>query len=444
LLRASHPDDDARAIIAARKHFPVFKQAQELILASALEISTELQSVDSRSAPSENLSYQQAVFTELQNTLLWSLIGDDSAATNLCASIETDFGNLHNRNIASVVKVSREMNRDEASFALIADLASGIAIADILRWDLRPDLKRLAFDIIEVKEGTVNGAILDLEEIFHERPGEFQDAMQQFADRYGEKGRKQLERYLRQGERADRFMELVNRGTVHDPVFEAQRFIVLVPQEESYAEVLNAILADFYAYQRQFAFFQIDHLYFGFFSVDPDRPASRMDFQHNIYHEVLQHPWAECCYKGEYDKVSFDREFGTYVHFTFLDFRENVFLQYLRPLPLTGLGARYVTDILLNRLKVFVYLRDDQILRAFREAAIDVRLTKQAGGARPDRSLYRIDGKYIEVHLHDAHNTRMLLGAKAILRTVLSLQTLRSFIEHVKCSDVGGRMGDLP
>ena len=114
--------------------------------------------------------------------------------------------------------VARDMNRDENTFALIADLASGAAVADILRWQLRVDHKRPTFDLIEVKEGAANDAIFRLEEILHETPAEFGAAIQSFADRYDEKGRKQLQRYLRQGERADRFLDLVNHGTAHDPV----------------------------------------------------------------------------------------------------------------------------------------------------------------------------------------------------------------------------------
>jgi hypothetical protein len=40
-----------------------------------------------------------------------------------------------------------------------ADLASGVAVADILRWELRTDRKRPMFDLIEVKEGPANDAI---------------------------------------------------------------------------------------------------------------------------------------------------------------------------------------------------------------------------------------------------------------------------------------------
>ena len=75
LLRASNPEKDAQAVPLARGHFPVFKEAQEEILAGVLEIADELRSAVLGSAEEATLRYQQAVFTELQNTLLWGLVG---------------------------------------------------------------------------------------------------------------------------------------------------------------------------------------------------------------------------------------------------------------------------------------------------------------------------------------------------------------------------------
>ena len=113
-----------------------------------------------------------------------------------------------------------------------------------------------------------------------------------------------------------------------------------------------------------FAFFPIDHLFFGFFVVAPDQPASRLDFQHSVYHDALGQSWEACCYKGEYEKTSFDAEFGTYVRLSFLDFRENVFLTYLRPLPPSrAFQTRYIIDFA-GRLNLFVFVRDHQISRA--------------------------------------------------------------------------------
>ncbi|MEA2464240.1 MAG: hypothetical protein QOJ98_1987, partial [Acidobacteriota bacterium] len=141
--------------------------------------------------------------------------------------------------------------------------------------------------LLEIKEGSVNQAIMDIHDLFEKRDPEFEATLQAFGERYGKNGIKQLERFARQLKRANTYHQLVTTGTAKDFDSDAQRFIQIVPPEQSYAPILNSILADFYEHDRGYAFFQVDHLYFGFFKSD--RGAThrwRFDFQHSIYHNI--------------------------------------------------------------------------------------------------------------------------------------------------------------
>ena len=428
----THPNDAAQL---ASNNFGVFKIAQQTILDLRLALEAEHRAARTPASPDPSpFSYRLDVLADLQNAMLWSLLGDDSATTNLSASLEVDFGYLSDRNITSVAAVADRMNEEPATFAFIADLATGVAIADIVVFTVTEE-PRLSVTLLEVKEGEANQAILNIHELFERNDAEFQNALRTFAERYGKHGMKQLERFARQLERAKTYRQLITTGTAKDFVSDDRRFIQIVPPEESYAPVLNAILDDFYAHNRDYAFFPVDHLYFGFFKNDGGAPNRwRLDFQHSIHHDICGKPWETCCYGDSASKIPFEEEFRAYSTIAFADLRGTFQATFLRPLLLTGLDPKYVSELYEEALYIWMYPLDQVILAGLREAGLDVRLTRRGLGSRHERSMYRIDGKFVDVHLNDDHDAVVRLGAKPVLRTILSLQTLGSFVAQAKAS----------
>lgn len=436
LLRIPRKGYPQKAAKIALDSFAALKQAQERILTIRLDIEEEHRAARTRKNPEPApFTYRLDVLADLQNTMLWALIGDDSAVTNLSASLDVDFGYLHDRNIESVAAAARQMNEDPRSLALIADLSTGVAIGDILHITVT-DEPRFSLGLLEIKEGSANRAILDLHDLFEKESAEFDAAVRDFSERYGDHGMKQLERFARQLDRADTYHKLIRTGNARDFVKkDQQRYIHLVPPEESYAPVLNEILDDFYEHNRGYAFFPIDHLYFGFFHADGSGPMRwRLDFQHHIYHGLKGVPWNTCCFGDAPDKTEFENELRAYSKIDFEDLRFTLRKPFLRPLPLVGLRPKYVADIYAERLYVWVYVFDEAIPEVLRNAGFDVRMTRRGYGSEHDRSMFRINGEYIDVHSGDKHGSVIRLGARPVMRTVFSLQTLASMVAQLQAS----------
>ncbi len=433
LLRTPGDTHPQRAADIALDSFATFKSVQERILRMRLSIEEEHRAARTRKQPNPApFAYRLDVLTDLQNTMLWSLIGDDSAVTNLSASLDVDFGYLSDRNIESVAAAALEINDDPRSFALIADLATGVAIGDILHFSVTEE-PRLSLALLEIKEGSANQAILNLHDLFEKDSAEFEAAVRTFAQRYGTPGMKQLERFVRQLDRADTYHKLIRTGTARDFVGEEQRYIHLVPPEESYAPIVNEILDDFYAHSRGYAFFPIDHLYFGFFQADGSGPTRwRLDFQHHIYHDIRGIPWNTCCFGDSENKVAFDTEFRAYSQIQFDDLRFTLRKPFLRPLPLVGLRAKYLADIYAERLYLWIYTFDAAIPEVLRREGFDVRMTRRGYGSQHDRSMFKVNDEYIDIHSGDEHGTVIRLGARPVMRTIFSLQTLASLVAQLR------------
>jgi hypothetical protein len=436
LLRAPREGNPQKAARIALENFAALKQAQERILTLRLDIEEEHRAARTRKNPEPApFAYRLDVLADLQNTMLWALIGDDSAVTNLSASLDVDFGYLRDRNIESVATAAREINEDPRSFALIADLSTGVAIGDILHFAVTEE-PRLSLGLLEIKEGSANRAILDLHDLFDKDSAEFENAVRAFSQRYGEHGMKQLKRFVRQLERADTYHKLIRTGSAPDFLKkDQQRYVHIVPPEESYAPILNEILDDFYEHNRGYAFFPVDHLYFGFFQVDGSGPMRwRLDFQHHIYHDLNGVPWETCCFGDAENKTVFESEFSAYAKIEFEDLRFTLRKPFLRPLPLVGLKPKYVADIYTERLYVWVYVFDEAIPEVLRNAGFDVRMTRRGHASEHDRSMFRIKGEYIDIHSGDKHGTVIRLGARPVMRTVFSLQTLASMVAQLQAS----------
>jgi hypothetical protein len=436
LLRAPREGHPQKAAKIALDVLGVLKQAQERILALRLDIEEEHRAARTRKNPEPApFAYRLDILADLQNTMLWALMGDDSAVTNLSASMDGDFGYLRDRNIESVAAAARQLNDDPRSLALIADLSTGIAIGDVLHFTVTEE-PRLSLGLLEIKEGRANRAILELHDLFGANPAEFDAALRDFAERYGDHGTKQLERFARQLDRADTYHKLIGSGNADDFVNKDQRrSIHLVPPEDSYAPILNAILDDIYEQDRGYAFFPIDHLYFGFFQADGSGPIRwRFDFQHRIYHDVKGISWETCCFGDAPDKAAFENEFRAYSKIDFEDLRAALRKPFLRPLPLVGLRPKYVADIYAERLYVWMYVFDEAIPEVLRNAGFDVRMTRRGYGSEHDRSMFRIKGEYIDVYCDDRHGSVMRLGARPVMRTVFSLQTLASMVVQLQAS----------
>ncbi|MEA2464241.1 MAG: hypothetical protein QOJ98_1988 [Acidobacteriota bacterium] len=121
LLRTSGSTNPQDAAQVASDNFASFKAAQKTILSLRLSIEAEHRAARSRTNPDPSPhTYRLDILADLQNTMLWALLGDDSAAVNLSANLDVGFGYLSDRNISSVAQAAHVINDDPESFALIA------------------------------------------------------------------------------------------------------------------------------------------------------------------------------------------------------------------------------------------------------------------------------------------------------------------------------------
>lgn len=199
-----------------------FKIAQELIIKEILEYQKLLREETSNlkevrrqrdKAKEKKLLGQISIiehrikaFSHIADGIAWQLInGEIHIARRLYTKETSKY--LDSSNIEHAIRVANEINTKGEDFALLSDITNFVQIGDLL---IRHDLK---VGIMELKEGKVNDLIADFFDKLEKKDAD----MAEFMHTLDKKTLEQMQRVLKQKEKAARAIDLINNDEGPDP-----------------------------------------------------------------------------------------------------------------------------------------------------------------------------------------------------------------------------------
>ena len=199
-LKACESNQD----VLVRECHIVFKRALDILTQTMIELESEIDrlSEDGESTASRNHRYWLRMFQSSFESFLWLRF---VRADIIEIYKGPNHVRLHPQNVASALKATNQENQDPYVFAIPLDFTRFSCVGDLLV--LRRHPGRNQADFIELKEGPVNEAMFEaIESKSFERIFEL-------LDKYGEKGVKQVERFVRQVEVTSERSKLVGAPT---------------------------------------------------------------------------------------------------------------------------------------------------------------------------------------------------------------------------------------
>ncbi|GEM_PF-6751950 len=424
--------------------FEGFKKAQDIILESTLFLEKEIKDFEKKGNLDYNdsfqkLHYQKLVFQELADAILWSVVSEETAITNLSVK-NANSGFLVDRNIQSVKLFIKQYNKELYQFALISDLTSIVGVGDVIQvWVDKKGV--MQWGLGEVKTGEVSKTITDLYE--DDERGELteehlKERLKKYYLKYGQKWMKQFERFSRQMVRSAQYKELLKEGEGIDLYFNKPKKIhELSSPDQYYTSQINSILDEFYKKENFIELFKFDNLVFGFIRQADDgrgEMTKRLNFKHYLYHDFITGRWDNCCYLGEPMKQEeFEKEFTTYQKLSIHELREKVKVHFIRPIFLSGLKIQYLRDFIFRKLSIFIYFDSDEFIKNLEKRGMKVILTKKGGGDATDRDFFKIGDKFIRIEKPgDPHGWQITLGARPILKSIFGFKTIGSVLDQIE------------
>lgn len=277
-LRLPAGDDprfaSADAIASNRDDFVVevhttWKRIQVEAIANIMGIETRLARADV--VPIANgvepwLRYSCRLWRRVMDAVVWAMVGKPHVIRRLCANRPRP--TLHESNPQTVGDILDQINDEPRSIAIWADATTCVDVADIIARRNSPEL-----EFIELKQGKVNKAIIDLHEALSARRKVNDDegatrTMDAFVATYGAKGFKQAMRFTKQLMRDYNLVDLVNNEIGIDPdVAMKVQTVEADFRTETYDFELTACLRE--ADAKGAAFSCIDSCLWVFVALDP-------------------------------------------------------------------------------------------------------------------------------------------------------------------------------
>jgi hypothetical protein len=268
------------AIAANRDDFVVevhttWKRIQVEAITNIMGIETRLARADVlpiKKGVEPWLRYSCRLWRRVMDAVVWAMVGKPHMIRRLCANRPRP--TLHESNPQAVGAILDQINDEPKSIAIWSDATTCVDVADIIARRDSPEL-----EFIELKQGKVNKAIIDLHETLIVRRKAGDDAgatkaLDEFFATYGAKGFKQAMRFTKQLMRDYRLMDVVNKETGTDPdVGMNVETVETSFGSETYDFELTACLRE--ADAKGSAFRCIDGCLWVF--VAPDPPLTRRD-----------------------------------------------------------------------------------------------------------------------------------------------------------------------
>ena len=230
---AEHRSDFVRAAHATWKRWHV-EAVHQILVFDAFAKAEQARPIGTPAK--EFADFQRALWRRVNDAIVWSVWGSQRhIVKRLCLYRPRTF--LAESNAAMVMNVISQLNANPLNLALWTDATSCVDIGDVL-WipdGLRPDP-----EFLELKEGPVNEAILDMVAL---QGAELETRLDQFHTKYGRRGFKQIQRIIRQKRVGDQVLNLLRDERGVDPASGSEIEIVdLGVQPEFYDDSLNALL----------------------------------------------------------------------------------------------------------------------------------------------------------------------------------------------------------
>jgi hypothetical protein len=206
-----------------RECHAVYKKAQTILTRTMLELETEIEDLSRIDSKGEGLKkhlYWLRVLESCYEAFLWVAMHSDVREVYKGPK----YGRLSAQNIQSVLGVATQMNQDPYTFAVPLDFTRFSCIADLLKVEFDKDSKGKAVDFIEVKQGSVNEAMLGAAK------SRSPEAWKAFLDEHGEKGFEQAERFFRAGKE---FFERSQQIHAKPGVYKAGKRVRIVAESKA-------------------------------------------------------------------------------------------------------------------------------------------------------------------------------------------------------------------
>jgi hypothetical protein len=363
-----------------------------------LAIETLLSSERRKRLPKNFVWYLErtmGLWRRINDAIVWTLVrGQDHVIRTVCH--RKDRLRLTDANPIALRRLLDNINADPQSIAIWSDATSCVDVGDVVcrSYSGKPN------GFLEVKEGKMNDNIFELMEV-KGPPEEVVKEIMAFADEHSPKAMKQLERVVRQRQRYNQFMDIIDHDRGFDPRREAEVTILeTATQVKGYDRELQVMID---ASEHAPALRCIDRCLW----VYVDRDASK-DPQAKIGD-----------FERELTKASpttlqwFREQFGANEPFEPVLLEGNLTCPEAIPLFLRELEPETVRDVLIGKLMFSVFLFVDwyELGRIVADLGADLTWSSAKEGrsqqAKPkpqrpltlgDRipSVRRSDGKYVE------------------------------------------------
>ena len=336
-----------RATFFRRLHAE-YKTAQELLIATYLEVEQDIANLDDRTEVQKR-RYWKAILGLCFNTFVWIVEGWDRDRVKRVFK-GPKHGSTISRNVSSVLKVIRQLNKRWNDFAIALDFSSFECITDVVRVHIHPKLKSIENHYIEVKEGGVNNEMIDT--ILSRSSTRYFS----FFDKYGQRGIKQMERYFRQAKVADDSLEIMRaeQGGIFDTP-EGKLFVQLtsIPRMYYMKGVRNLLR---HLKTNSFGSFVVDGcLWVGAARIGEPKHLEVADFlvRHSIHH-FFNRECAMCANAERWEKKLADiKVFDGLRMFGYVPFEGFISRQ---------ISDRHMLDILFKRIRFFYHLDGDRFI----------------------------------------------------------------------------------
>jgi hypothetical protein len=336
-----------------------FAEAQELIIVELLLVQEALKQLkhDLKSARSQRdkiattklhqeidiENFKECILRKLADSIAWHIIGGQNyIARRLCLLSESR-PSLESSNLSSVIQVVSDYNKeDPLNFALLSDITSFIQIGDVLL------VSPTGLKIIEVKEGQKN---LEASSILAELRDD--GTREQQLRELNLKGnlREQVQRMLRQQNRQDQVINILNTGFGSDAATDSAVTIVDVEYpEEKYYDELRKLLCQLGA-GKDWAYTVID-----------------IGLHIGVYKGKWRKLGASLLRASAFDLEDADENYPV----TSLQGSLNQAL--VEPLFVKDLAEDQIFDIAFGRVSVLALLRVDHMLHLFQEMGVSAQL----------------------------------------------------------------------
>ncbi len=183
-----------------------------------LAVETILSSDRRTKLPKDFIWYLErtmAIWRRINDAIVWMLVrGQDHVIRTVCH--RKNRPRLTDANPIALRRFLDNINSDPQTIAIWSDATSCVDVGDVVcrSFSDKPN------GFIEVKEGTMNDRILELMEVKATSDVIVNEIMA-FADEHGPKAMKQLERVVKQRERYNQFMDIIDHDHGFDPRREA-------------------------------------------------------------------------------------------------------------------------------------------------------------------------------------------------------------------------------